>query len=53
MRLDDALDGLDSQSDPVGPTQGGALTEILRFTMEIVVYKLFLLVAIGKIINRN
>ena len=32
-------EGLDSQLDPVGPTRGGARTGILRFTMDIFVYK--------------
>jgi len=33
------LDDLDSQLDPVGPTRGGAQTGILRFTMEVFIYK--------------
>jgi len=42
---------LDLQLDPVGPTRGGTQTGILRFTMEIFVYKWLLLVLI--IINGN
>jgi len=32
-------EGLDSLLDPVGPTQGGAQTGILRFTIEFFVFK--------------
>jgi len=46
------MDGSDSQWDPVGPTRKGAQTGILRFTMEIVVYKWLLLVT-REIISRN
>jgi len=49
MRLGDALDGLHSQIIPLGPTRGCAQTGILRFTLEIVVYK-WLLLIIGEII---
>jgi len=45
-------EGLDSQLDPVSSTQGGAQTEILRFTMDIFVYK-WLQLFIGGIISKN
>jgi len=50
--LSGSLDGLDSQLDPVGPTRGGAHTDILKFTMDIFVYK-WLLLVIGEIISWN
>jgi len=37
--LSGSLDGLVSQLEPVDPTRKGTQTGILRFTMEIVVYK--------------
>jgi len=50
--LTGSRDDLDSQLDQVDPTRGGDQTEILRFTMDIFVYKWFLLV-IGEIISIN
>jgi len=38
------LDGLDSQFDTVSPIRGGAKTGILRYTLEMFVYKWLLLV---------
>jgi len=52
MRLGDALDGLDSQLDPVGPTRGATQTGILRFTVEIFLYK-WLLLAIRLIVSKK
>ena len=51
--LSGSLDGLNSQLDlQVGPTRRVAQTGILRFTMDIFVYKWLLLVT-GGIISRN
>lgn len=41
--LSGSLDGSDTQLDPVGPTRRRAQTGILRFAMEILVYKRLLL----------
>jgi len=45
-------DDWDSQLDLVGPTQGGAQKGILRFTVNIFVYR-WLIFIIWEIINRN
>jgi len=52
MFLCESLDGLDSQLDPVGSTRRGAQTGILRFMIDIFVYKRLLLV-IEEIISKN
>lgn len=41
--LSGSLDGSDTQLDPVGPTRRRAQTGILKFAMEILVYKRLLL----------
>jgi len=46
------LDCLYSRLDQIGPTRGGSQTGILRFTLEVFVYK-WLLLVIGEIISRN
>jgi len=50
--LSGSQDDLDSQLDPVGPTKRGAQMGILRFTVEIIVYKCLQLV-IGEINSKN
>jgi len=51
--LSEALNGLVSQLlDPVGSTRRGAQTGILRFTIDIFVYK-WLPLIIGEIISKN
>jgi len=50
--LSGSLNGLDSQLDQVGSTGGGARTGILRFKIQIFIYK-WLLLVIGVIISRN
>jgi len=42
--LNGSLNGLGSQLVPIGPTRGGPQTVILRFTMELFVFKWLLLV---------
>jgi len=51
--LSGSLDDLDSQLDPVDPTREGEQTGVLRFTMEIFIYKWLLLVIEEIIISRN
>jgi len=50
--LSDSRDNLDSQLNQVGPTGGSVQTWILRFTMEMFIFK-WLLLVIGETISRN
>jgi len=50
VRLSGPRDDLDCQLDSVGPTRGGAQTGVLRFTVDIFVYKRLLLVIGEKLV---
>jgi len=51
--LSGSLDGLDSQFDLIGRTRRGTQTGILRFTMDIFVYKWFPLVTRADEVNAS